>query len=375
MTPGAPAVRAEQRSSPRESFSSGLRVGLVGPLPPPAGGMANQTLQLARLLGDEGVAVELIQVNAPYAPGWVGRVPVLRAGFRLLPYLLRLWRAARRCDLFHVMANSGWSWHLFAAPAIWIPRARGVPVVVNFRGGEAESFLRGAAGIVRFTMRRAAALVVPSGFLQQVFDRFGMAAKIVPNIVDLARFHPAEVPPAAMHVVVARNLEAIYDVASALRAFAVLSGRHPSARMSVAGSGPERARLEQLARELGIAARVTFTGRLDSEQMAALYRDASVNLNTALADNMPNSVLEALACGVPVVSTAVGGVPYLVRHEETALLVQPGDAEAMAAAVTRLVEDDELRRRLIGNGLRYVQALTWERVRPQWLDTYREARA
>jgi glycosyltransferase involved in cell wall biosynthesis len=357
-----------------EPSPGALRVGLVGPLPPPAGGMANQTMQLARLLGEEGVTVEMIQVNAPYAPAWLGRVPVLRAGFRLLPYLVRLWLAARRCDLFHVMANSGWSWHLFAAPAVWIPRACGVPVVVNYRGGEAEPFLRSAAAVVRFTMRRAAALVVPSAFLQQVFARFGMAAKVVPNIVDLARFHPADTAPGSLHVVVARNLEPIYDIASALRAFAALSGEHPASRLSVAGSGPERARLESLAAELGIAARVTFTGRLDAEQMATLYRNASVTLNPALADNMPNSVLEALASGVPVVSTNVGGVPYIVRHEETALLVQPGDAAAMAAAITRLAADDELRARLVRNGLQAVQALTWERVRGQWFETYREAR-
>lgn len=356
-----------------EAAPTRLRVGLVGPLPPPAGGMANQTMQLARLLREDGLTVDLIQVNAPYAPAWIGRVPVVRAAFRLLPYLARLWRAAGRCDLFHVMANSGWSWHLFATPAVWVPHLRGVPVVVNYRGGEAGPFLRRWAAVVRFTMRRAAALVVPSGFLQQVFACSGMSAKVVPNIVDLARFHPAGAAPATVHVVVARNLEPIYDIATALYAFARVAAQHPEARLSVAGSGPERARLEALATDLGIAAQVRFTGRLDAEQMAALYREASVSLNPALADNMPNSVLEALASGVPVVSTDVGGVPFIVRHEETALLVKPGDAPAMAAAIARLAAEPELRRRLVANGLRTVSALTWDRVRDQWFDTYREA--
>lgn len=358
-----------------ETGPARLTVGLIGPLPPPSGGMANQTLQLSRLLGEAGTQVELVQVNAPHQPAWVGRVPLLRAGFRLAPYLWRLWRAAGRCDLFHIMANSGWSWHLFAAPAIWIARARGIPVVVNYRGGEAESFLCGAATPVRFSMKRAAALIVPSGFLQQVFARFGMAATIVPNIIDLEKFHPADHPPASPHVVLARNLERLYDIDSGLRAMATLLRDHPQARMSIAGSGPERGRLEALANELGIAAQVRFTGRLDSQEMAALYRDASLSLNTALADNMPNSVLEALACGLPVVSTDVGGVPFLVRHEETALLVPPGDAAAMAAAMARLIEDDDLRRRLVGNGREHVRAFTWERVGRQWLDLYREVLA
>ena len=120
----------------------GLRLTLIGPLPPPSGGMANQTRQLARLLESEGVEVTIVQVNAPYRPAWTGSVQGVRALFRLVPYLLKLWREAGRADLFHVMANSGWSWHLFAAPAIWIASSRDVPVVVNYRGGEAAAFMR-----------------------------------------------------------------------------------------------------------------------------------------------------------------------------------------------------------------------------------------
>ncbi len=362
------AARPELRTAPS-------RLALVGPMPPPAGGMANQTLQLARLLQGEGVRVEIIQVNAPYSLAWAGHVPVLRAAFRLLPYLYRLWRAAGRNELFHIMANSGWSWHLFAAPAIWIARLRGIPAVVNYRGGEAEPFLRKAAGMVRFSMRRAAALVVPSGFLKEVFACFGMDARIVPNIIDLEKFRAGAPSPGDIHVVVARNLEPLYDIASALRALALLRQRHPAARMSVAGSGPERANLERLAAELGIADRVRFTGRLDSQAMAALYREATLSLNPSLADNMPNSVLEALACGLPVVSTDVGGVPFLVRHGETALLVKPGDADAMAGAMARLIEDETLRATLIQNGTEHVRAFTWERVRDLWLGLYREVLA
>ena len=349
-----------------------LRVALVGPAPPPAGGMANQTLQLARLLTTEGLSAEIVQVNAPYSPSCVARIPVIRSLFRLPAYLARLWRAAGRSDVLHVMANSGWSWHLFAVPAIWVGRFRRVPTVVNYRGGEAETFLRRAAPMVRFSMRRASALVVPSGFLREVFAVFGMDARIVPNIIDLAKFHPSDAAPDCVHVVVARNLEPLYDIATGLRAMALLLNRFPAARMSVAGSGPDLERLTRLASELGIAAQVSFTGRLDSDQMADLYRTATVVLNTSLADNMPNSVLEALASGAPVVSTDVGGVPFLVENEKTALLVEPGDAEAMADAMTRVIDDRALRQKLISNGLDYVRNFTWERVGVSWLRIYRD---
>lgn len=349
-----------------------LRIGLVGPLPPPAGGMASQTRQLGELLEGEGARVTIVQVNAPYRPRWSGRIRGLRALFRLAPYVVRLWAVAGRVQLLHVMANSGWSWHLFAVPAIVIARLRGVPVVVNYRGGEAGAFLDRAAGRIRATLRLAGALAVPSGYLEQVFARHGIRSVVVPNIVDLERFRPTEgsVRPQTAHVVVARNLEPIYDIGAALRAFARIRREVPEARMSVAGTGPEEGALKALAATLGVGDAVRFCGRLDRDEMAALYRSASVTVNPSRVDNMPNSVLEAMASGVPVVSTNVGGVPFVVRDGATGLLVAAGDDAGMAEAVLRIVADSALAARLATAALADVQRYAWPRVRQRWLDVY-----
>ena len=349
----------------------GLRVGLVGPLPPPAGGMAMQTRQLAELLTGEGVVVTLVQVNAPYRPAWIEKLWVLRALFRLVPYLFRLWRCAGKVDLLHVMANSGWSWHLFAAPAVWIARARGVPVVVNYRGGGAADFLERSVRWVRASLAAANVLAVPSEFLREIFGRYRLQAEVLPNVVDLSRFRfVSRKPHAAPHLVVTRNLEAIYDIPTALRAFARVRVDFPAARMTIAGSGPELDNLEALAVSLGIAESVRFAGRLDRDQVAALYGEADLMLNPSRVDNMPNSVLEALACGLPVVSTRVGGVPYIVRDGASALLVDAGDAEAMAAAILRVLRDAEFAQGLAESGLADVQQYTWARVRPRLSELY-----
>lgn len=353
---------------------SGLRILLVGPLPPPAGGMASLTRQLADLLDGEGARVELVQNNAPYRPAWAGRLPGVRALFRLLPYLVALWRACGRADLMHLMANSGWSWHLFAAPAIWIARLRGTPVIVNYHGGEAATFLAGAARWVLPSLRQAQAIVVPSGFLVEVFARYGLAARIVPNVVDLQLFTPrsaAEQGADAPHILLARNLEAIYGVDVALKAFARLVAVFPGARMSVTGSGPARASLAAQAEALGIAGKVCFTGRLERARMAELFRSADILLNPSRADNLPGALLEALASAVPVVATRVGGVPHVVEHGRTALLVPVDDDLAMADAMLTLLRDKALAARLVEAGRAQVIRYEWKSVRPQLLAEYR----
>jgi len=354
------------------SLFAGLRLLLVGPKQPPAGGMATQTEQLFRLLREGGADVEYLPTNLAHRPAFVARVPVLRAMVRLAQYLSVAWQACGRADVIHLMANSGWSWHLFAAPVILIGRLRGRRIVVNYRGGGAAAFLGRQSRWVRPVLERSDLLIVPSGFLESVFAAHGVAARVVPNVVDLDRFSPApERDTAAPHLVVARHLEAIYDNATALRAFARVRNELPQARLTVAGIGPERVRLEQLATDLGVRDAVAFPGQLDRRAMAELYREADVVLNPSLTDNMPNSVLEAMASGVPVVSSRVGGVPWILRDGETGLLTAPGDAAAIADATLRLCSDRALRRRIADAALAEVRRYRWPEVAPLLAAAYR----
>ena len=365
-----PAGLVREEAPPEVAAARPRSIVLVGPLPPPSGGMANQTRQLAQLLAEEGCAVTLVQVNAPYRPRWIGRLRGVRALFRLLPYLRRLWTTIGGAELVHVMANSGWAWHLFVAPALWIARFRQVPVVVHYHGGEAQKFLEDQFWWVRRTLEIASAVIVPSGFLRSVFDRWNIRTDVVPNVVDLSRFHPGKRNPDRLHLMIARNLEVIYDIPTALEAFASIRKQYPRAVLSVAGSGPELPELRRLCEMLGITASVTFTGRLESEQMAELYRGADLLLNPSLADNMPISILEALSSGVPVVSTNVGGIPFFIENETTALLVPPRNPTAMAAAALRLIRDSDLAGMLRRNGQRHVHQYAWPRVRARLFHVY-----
>jgi len=349
-----------------------MRVALVGPQAPPQGGMAGQFSRLCRRLREEGCTVHPVVMNAPYAPAWVGRVRGLRAVFRLVPYIARLWRVCGEVEVMHVMANSGWAFHLFATPAVWVARLRGVPVVMSYHGGLARAFCARNIRWLRPTLQRAQ-LIVPSGFLKAVFAEFGVHATVVPNSVELPVVASAPRRRGAQ-VVVTRNLEPIYDIATALRAFEIVHRQRPHARLTIAGSGPELEALVALSSSLGIAGRVRFAGRLSPFEIAALYREADVMLNPSLADNMPNCLLEAWAHRVPVVSTRAGGVPWLAQHNHTALLVPPGEVAPMANALMRLIDHPGLARRLADNAAREVAQYQWPHIRPKLLAAYQTAR-
>jgi glycosyltransferase involved in cell wall biosynthesis len=119
-------------------------------------------------------------------------------------------------------------------------------------------------------------------------------------------------------------------------------------RLLIVGDGPERAPIEQETRQLGLTSRVTLTGHQPSAE--PYYRIANLAVLSSLSEGSPNALLEAMAAGVPVVATNVGGIPEIVTNQENALLVAPGDVDSMSAAMTRLLMDTALASRLIENG-------------------------
>jgi len=352
-----------------------LTLGLVGPLPPPNGGMAMQTQQLAQLLSLESISVQQLATNSPYRPSWVGQIKGLRAVLRLIPYLWGVWSLTGRVEVIHMMANSGWSWQLFSAPVIWIGWLRRTPVIVNYRGGEAPTYFQKSFGWIKPSMDKAFSIIVPSGFLQQVFSDFGTTTAVIPNIINLDRFKPliGGERRKGFTLILTRNLEPIYGIDTAIKAVAELRASIPGLRLLIAGSGPQLRALQSLVQELNLQEQVVFVGRLDPDEIVVFYQSADAMLNPTTVDNMPNSVLEAMACGVPVISTDVGGVPYIVKNESTALLVPVGDEKKMAAAIRRLYGDEALQKKLIQNGISEVKQYAWPQVKGKWMALYAAA--
>lgn len=353
-----------------------VRVLLVGPSLDILGG---QSVQLQRLLeklrGLPGVEADFLPVN-PRLPGPLSRlqrVKYVRTVVTSIAYVSALLRTVRRYDVVHAFSASYWSFVLAPLPAMVVARILGKGVVLNYRSGEAEDHLTRWPMAVR-AMHLAHEIVVPSGYLVEVFAKFGLRARPVFNFVDVDRIPYRERRSLRPIFLSNRNLHPLYNVSGILRAFARIQKAIPEARLIVAGFGPERQKLEALSQQLGLK-NVEFRGKTDPSSMIALYDAADVYLNNPDIDNMPNSVIEAYAAGIPVVSSDAGGIPYIVAHEQTGLLVACDDDEALAASALRLLRDPELAHSLAERGrseciTRYV----WPAVAPLWEELYRDVR-
>ena len=368
----ATTPRAEA-GTPRVAADAPVRVLIVAPALDILGGQAVQAARLlAQLQREPALTVGFTPINPPF-PSFLRRwqaIKYLRSIRTSVLYWWRLLADVRRFDVIHVFSASYFSFLISPTPAVLVAKLFGKRVVLNYRSGEAEDHLQRWPS-ARRTLRRVDEIVVPSGYLVDVFARFGLRARAIFNIVETARFRFRTRRPLRPVFLSNRNLEPMYNVGCVLRAFALVQARHPQAQLTIAGDGSERTRLEQLARELKLQ-HVNFIGRVAPERMPELLDAADIYLNASEIDNMPGSIIEAYAAGLPVVTTDAGGIPYIVTHEETGLLVPCGDAESLAAGALRLLTDEEFAARLIERARRACEQYSWPAVRGEWLKLYHE---
>jgi len=348
-----------------------LRVSIIAASLRYVGGQSVQAdLLLQHWRNDAQVHARLVPIDPPYPFGlkWVSTIPVLRTIVREPFYVIALWRGLKDADVAHIFSASYWSFLIAPVPALLMARMLGKKPLIHYHSGEAQDHFRRFRSAVPL-LRRADLLVVPSGYLVKVFSEFGLKAKAVPNIVDTSQFTFRDRKPLRPHLVCTRGFHPYYSVDVVVRAFAEVQRSFPEARLDLVGKGPAEEEIRALVKELGIPG-INFAGVATREQIGKFYDEADIFINASWLDNMPVSILEAFAAGTPVVSTAPEGITYIVEHERTGLLSEPGDPVALAQNVTRLLKDPQLAARLADNGHEESQRYCWEAVRCQWLDVY-----
>ncbi|NLE77831.1 MAG: glycosyltransferase family 4 protein [Chloroflexi bacterium] len=346
------------------------RVAVVGPLPPRPGGVSVQTQSLAAAWQGEGLDVQVVNTDLPALRRLpvVGRLLLVAAQPLALAWRLSRW--AGGCQIVHVQASSYWGFMPAAVAALLKPR-RGWRLVVTYHGHQAEQFLRRAGGLVRWALGRADAVIALSGWAAGHFRRAGIATEEVPILVPVERF-PFQPRGALRPVVVwARHFTPAYQPALAVQAVARVRERVPALRLHLLGRGPLQGEVAALAERLGVPAE--FVGSVPFEEMARQYQKADLFLNTSDFDNFPATLIEASACGLPVVTTAAGGIPYMVQDGLDALVAPVGDVGALAEAMERVLSDGDLAARLSAAGRRNAERCAWPAVRERLWAVYRRA--
>jgi glycosyltransferase involved in cell wall biosynthesis len=340
--------------------------------------LGGQAVQAQRLLDnwrdDPEVDAWLVPINPLPPPpfGSLLTIKYVRTVVTQVWYWPLLFRELRHADIVHVFSASYASFLLSPLPAVIVARLLRRPVILNYHSGEAPDHLRRSAFARRVMARWVDLNVVPSPFLRGVLASFGIAADVVPNTMDLRQFAYRVRDPLRPRLLSTRNFEPLYNVPCVVRAFARIQQRHPDATLTLVGGGSQEGVIRSLAASLGLR-NVTFVGQVPPSEISRYYADADIYLQAPSIDNMPLSVLEAFASGLPVVSTGVGGVPAILTHGVHGLLAADNDDEALASHVIRLLDEPEFARQLAAAAHATCFAYEWSVAREGWLRVYRLA--
>lgn len=242
--------------------------------------------------------------------------------------------------------------------------------VAILRGGNLPERLVKSPKLCRMIFKNSFANVAPSNYLKIAFEEKGYPTAYIPNVIEIENYHYKArevIEPKLLYV---RSFSQIYNPQLAIEVLYELSLTYPEAQLCMIG--PEKddtlEKCKKLAISLGVIDKVEFTGRLTKKEWHKKSEDYDIFINTTNFDNTPVSVMEAMALGLPVVTTNVGGIPYLVTDRKDGLLVEKESKHQMLAAIQQLLKDKNKVSTLTSNARKKVESFDWNVVKNQWLE-------
>ncbi|HEY0046993.1 MAG TPA: glycosyltransferase family 4 protein [Flavobacterium sp.] len=261
-------------------------------------------------------------------------------------------------------------WYAFAVSQLC--RVLGLKYIPILHGGNLPQRLRNNPKISRMIFANSHCNVSPSGFLVSAFAEAGHTNVVyIPNSIEISNYSFRSRAQFNCKILWVRSFAKIYNPLMALEVMNHLQSPYASATLCMVGPDKENMMpaIKQSAADLGI--NVTFTGPLTKKQWTELADHYDIFINCTHFDNMPVSVIEAMALGLPVVSTNVGGIPFLLQHGKTALLVDDNDSAGMASRITELINNQQLASSIAVNARILAEEFDWLKVKKDWLEILR----
>lgn len=322
----------------------------------PVGGISGQVSLLEKYVRKEGVETRIFST--------IGN-PFKRIGL-----FIKLCCISHRYDVLHVHGCSerGFLPIMYGIIAGKLSRKR---VVVTYHGGGADAFFSSHSKFVKRWLCRADIIIVLSGFLKEVFDRFNIPCVVIPNILEDKDSGVHEIGDITIEpkFISLRHLRELYNISCVLRAFKRVQEQIPEASLVLLGQGDQREMLEQYVADNNLQ-NVHFVGQVPQQEVASYLEEASIMLSAPRIDNMPVSVMEAMQQGILVISSRVGGVPYVIEDGKTGLLFEyDNDAEMAEKMIWALQHQDDAQK-IIQAAAKEVKKYSWEQICPQMFHAY-----
>lgn len=331
-----------------------MKILLICTYKPGVGGISGQVELLQKYLRSEGHSADIFSTKRP----------ILQR--LLLP--IQLLREARGYDVLHIHCCSGWGF-LPAVIGITIGRWLKKRIVLTYHGGGGEKFFGKHPRLVHHFLTRTNTNIVLSGFLAKIFDKHHIPYTIIPNIIELddSQFRLRETIRPCF--ICTRAHETLYNIPCILKAFQLVQKEIPEASLSLVGNGSEHENLIHFSQELNLR-NVTFIGRVGNNEIYRQLDQADIFLSSPTIDNMPVSVLEAMNAGLLVISSRVGGVPYMIKNNTTGLLFESDNHEELAQKMLWAAANQTVTKAIIQQAHRAVGNYRWEIIKEKLYTVY-----
>ena len=293
--------------------------------------------------------------------------------FRLFEFCLSIIIYHKKIDLLILSVYVGKSFFVEDLVSRWA-QLFGIPIIMWLHNGLTPTFVSLFPNWSRKVFKRAKVIVAPSAYLPRALRPYGWQVQVIPNITESEEYpyrHRSEISPSLFWM---RSFYPYYNPDMALRVLNRLSVIYPHVSLVMAGKDKGlQTDLINYAEVLGLTTNVKFPGFLNFQEKIQAFDKADIFISTNSVDNTPVSIVEAWAMGLPVVSTAVGGIADLIEDGETGLLVPDDDDYAMATAIRRLLENPELVEKISRKGKEKAQKFSWFEVQRLWEEIISEA--
>ncbi|MBF8150996.1 glycosyltransferase family 4 protein [Winogradskyella sp. F6397] len=241
---------------------------------------------------------------------------------------------------------------------------RYIPIL---HGGNLEQRLKHNPKLSGYIFNNAYKLIAPSNFLKTVFNRFGYPDVLfISNTIDIEGYTCLKREIKTINMLWVRSFASIYNPEQAVLVLEQLIRNNYKATLTMVGPDVDGSLIAVKRMAAAKQLDVNFTGKLTKTEWLELSKGSNVFINTTNFDNTPVSVIEAMALGLPVVSTNVGGLPYLISDKEDGLLVPPNNTDAMVNAIIKLKSDEHLKDKLVTAARSKVENFAWDSIKIKW---------